>query len=99
MDSKTGLFSGAHLVTSVDVPEGALATFDILNDQAVKDAVAAISRDIIAAAGRYPWPCVVDEAYKGDPNKKLIRYAGQFYVLDVAQIETLPEMTFGYPVV
>lgn len=83
----TSLFSGSRVVTSVDVPEGMMATFNLLNDEAVKDAVAKVNRDIIAEARRDPWPCVVDEAYKGDPNKKLVRFAGQFYVLDVIEIE------------
>lgn len=87
MDHVTGLWSGANLVTSVEVPEGMIATFDLLNDQAVRDAVAKISQDIIAEARRDPWPRVVDEAHQGDPNKKLIRMGRDFYVLDVTAFD------------
>src|SRR3954466_2066485 len=75
----TSLFSGARLVTSVDVPEDMMAL--------VQRATDLIKQEVLAAARRDPWPCIVDEAYKGDPNKKLVRFAGEFYILDVVEIE------------
>lgn len=47
---------------------------------------ATIIKDALAAALQDPWPCIVDEAFRGNPNKKLIRFGGEHYVLDIRQI-------------
>lgn len=85
MDDITGLFSGANLITSVEVPEDSIASFRRLID--IRDDLLSIEEEIKKAALRAdPWPTVVSEAFEGDPNKKLIRVGHDFYVLDVTQI-------------
>lgn len=83
-------FPGGPLVISEDIPQDALALIFRL-PASVTDEIA----QTIKNATKDPWQlCIVDEAYGGDPNKKVVRVGRDFYLVDVAKIEALPEMHF-----